>query len=33
MTAKNIAAADGSLFERGMLWAIYSSGAIPISFS
>jgi hypothetical protein len=31
MTAKSIAGGGGSLFERRMLWAIYSSGAIPIS--
>jgi hypothetical protein len=31
MTAKSIAGGGGSLFERRMLWATYSSGAIPIS--
>jgi hypothetical protein len=31
MTAKSIVADGGSLLERRMLWAIYSSGAIPIS--
>ena len=31
LTATNIAAGGGSLFERRMLWAISSSGAIPIS--
>ena len=30
-TATNIAVGGGSLFERRMLWAISSSGAIPIS--
>jgi hypothetical protein len=28
MTAKSIAGGGGSLFERRMLWAIYSSGAL-----
>jgi hypothetical protein len=32
MTAKSIAGGGGSLFEKRMLWAIYSSGAIPIPF-